>query len=203
MTVGEKIKTIRKEKRITQAKLSQLTGIAEITIRQYEAGKYKPKFEQLIKLSAALGVSISDLDSDTYLKLTLDEQSLSDALNHLLQDTVSEKDLNILNTFMNSKQFKELERKNGNFCKIREDRLRVNKLLSFYDQLNQYGQDKLTAYAEDLTKIPEYRKQSDTSEESTPPDVLAAHTRTDIEQTPEGTQHDLDIMDDDSEWNKE
>jgi hypothetical protein len=29
---------------------------------------------------------------------------------------------------------------------------------------------------------------------------LAAHTRTDVEQTPEGVQHDLDIMNDDSQW---
>ena len=31
-------------------------------------------------------------------------------------------------------------------------------------------------------------------------DVLAAHTRTDVEQTQEGVQHDLDIMNDDSKW---
>ena len=30
---------------------------------------------------------------------------------------------------------------------------------------------------------------------------LAAHAHTDVEQTPEGVQHDLDIMDDDSMWN--
>lgn len=30
--------------------------------------------------------------------------------------------------------------------------------------------------------------------------VLAAHARTDVEQTQEGVQHDLDIMNDDSEW---
>lgn len=29
---------------------------------------------------------------------------------------------------------------------------------------------------------------------------LAAHTRADVEQTPEGVQHDLDIMNDDSQW---
>ena len=31
-------------------------------------------------------------------------------------------------------------------------------------------------------------------------DLLAAHARTDVEQTPEGVQHDLDIMNDDSKW---
>lgn len=29
---------------------------------------------------------------------------------------------------------------------------------------------------------------------------LAAHTRADVEQIPEGVQHDLDIMNDDSQW---
>lgn len=33
-------------------------------------------------------------------------------------------------------------------------------------------------------------------------EILAAHARTDVEQTPEDIQHDLDIMNDDSKWNK-
>lgn len=59
------------------------------------------------------------------------------------------------------------------------------------------------------TEKNEYLKQqSDTSADPTPqeeqttkdPEILAAHARTDIEQTPEGLQHDLDIMNDDSQW---
>ena len=33
-------------------------------------------------------------------------------------------------------------------------------------------------------------------------ELLAAHARNDVEQTPEDIQHDLDIMNDDSKWNK-
>ena len=70
-----------------------------------------------------------------------------------------------------------------------------------YELLNIKGQAKVFEYVEDLTKIPEYRKQQpDTSEEPAAPDLLAAHARTDVEQTPEGIQHDLDIMNDDSMW---
>ena len=70
-----------------------------------------------------------------------------------------------------------------------------------YSLLNDMAQSKLVEYAEDLTKIPEYRKQQpDTSEEPAVSDLLAAHARTDVEQTPEGIQHDLDIMNDDSQW---
>ena len=199
MTIGEKIKAFRKERKLTQAKLSELTGIAEITIRQYEAGKYKPKTEQLIKLSAALGVSVHDLAPDIYEKYTFNKQELEliDALNHFLQRDVSEKDLNVLSTFMNSQEFKELERTNKGF-----QTLRIRKRLdTFYAQLNLNGQIKAMTYVEDQAKIPEYRKQQpDTSEEPAASDLLAAHARTDVEQTPEGVQHDLDIMNDDENW---
>ena len=33
-----------------------------------------------------------------------------------------------------------------------------------------------------------------------PPEVMAAHSRTDIVTTPEGQQHDIDLMNDDSKW---
>ena len=70
-----------------------------------------------------------------------------------------------------------------------------------FTELNISGKRKLVEYAEDLTKIPEYRKQQpDTSEEPAVSDLLAAHARTDVEQTPEGIQHDLDIMKDDKNW---
>ena len=48
--------------------------------------------------------------------------------------------------------------------------------LGLYDQLSSSNKEKVVSY------------------------VLAAHTRTDVEQTHEGAQHDLDIMNDDSEW---
>ena len=98
---------------------------------------------------------------------------------------------------MNSQEFKELERTNKGF-----QTLRIRKRLdTFYAQLNLNGQIKAMTYVEDLAKIPEYRKQQpDTSEEPAASDLLAAHARTDVEQTPEGVQHDLDIMNDDSQW---
>ena len=69
------------------------------------------------------------------------------------------------------------------------------------DQLNFAGQEKALEQIELLTKIPEYRKQQpDTSEEPATANLLAAHARTDVEQTPEGVQHDLDIMNDDESW---
>ncbi len=61
MTVGQKIKMLRMEKGITQKELAKITRIAEITIRQYEAGKYIPKTKNLTKIAHALDSTIGEL----------------------------------------------------------------------------------------------------------------------------------------------
>ena len=58
MTVGEKIRKTRKQKGMTQNTLAGLTGLAAITIHQYEAGKYIPKIENLCKIASALETSL-------------------------------------------------------------------------------------------------------------------------------------------------
>ncbi len=60
MTVGEKIRKTRKQKEMTQNTLAGLTGLAAITIRQYEAGRYIPKIENLNKIALALETSLSE-----------------------------------------------------------------------------------------------------------------------------------------------
>ena len=62
MAVGQNIRTFRTKQGLTQAKLSELTGIAEVTIRKYESGKIVPKSQNLNRLAKGLGVSASDLD---------------------------------------------------------------------------------------------------------------------------------------------
>lgn len=69
MTVGEKIKTYRKMRGISQKTLGELAGgINEVTIRKYEAGDRNPKPDQLLKIANALGISINifmDFDIET------------------------------------------------------------------------------------------------------------------------------------------
>lgn len=61
MTVGEKIKAIRKERGFTQKKLGELCGINEANIRKYELGKQNPKIETIDKIASALGMSAFEL----------------------------------------------------------------------------------------------------------------------------------------------
>ena len=63
------------------------------------------------------------------------------------------------------------------------------EIINVCDQLSSHNQRKVLTYSKSLLAAQQMEE-----------DVLAAHARTDIEQTPEGVQHDLDIMNDDSMW---
>lgn len=66
MTLGEKIKAIRKERGFTQKKLGELCGINEANIRKYELGKQNPKIETIDKIASALGISAFELMGSDY-----------------------------------------------------------------------------------------------------------------------------------------
>ena len=59
MTVGEKIKYFRTLHGFTQDQLIQATGLSISTLQKYESDERKPKPEQLLKISQALGISIN------------------------------------------------------------------------------------------------------------------------------------------------
>ena len=69
--IAENLKRLRKEKGLTQRALSTKSGIAEITIRNYEAGKYKPKMDNLLKIANALGTTVSEISGETLHELVL------------------------------------------------------------------------------------------------------------------------------------
>lgn len=83
-----------------------------------------------------------------------------------------------------------------------------HNLIKKYRELDAHGKDMVaTVLQKEYDHIIELRdsvsQTEELSEESnniTTIDLLAAHARTDVKQTPEGVQHDLDIMNDDSKW---
>lgn len=66
------------------------------------------------------------------------------------------------------------------------------ELLGVYDQLSSRNQGKVLTYSKSL--LTKQQLDDEVCE------VAAAHDRTDIEITPEGRKHDLDLMNDDSFW---
>ena len=60
-TVGERIKTARRNAKLTQAGLAAKIGAATGTVQQYELGKREPRLSQLEKIATALDVSVGEL----------------------------------------------------------------------------------------------------------------------------------------------
>ena len=73
-----------------------------------------------------------------------------------------------------------------------------HNLIKKYRELDDHGKDMVdTVLQKEFDRMIEQDADPKTKRQF---DTLAAHARTDVEQTSEGVQHDFDIMNDDSEW---
>lgn len=61
MNIGKAIEVIREEKKLKQADLARLLGVARGTINNYEAGTNAPSLAALERIAAALGVKVYQL----------------------------------------------------------------------------------------------------------------------------------------------
>ena len=130
MSVGEKIKEIRKSKGLTQKQLAEKIGIAEITIRKYEKGERQPSTEQLVSIVNALEVPVSQLMSnDEIIDLKLEQL-------HTMIDKYAAGETSSLLNMLNP--YKEI--------------------LELYDQLNALGKEKVIEYINDLLESDKYKE---------------------------------------------
>lgn len=58
---GKRIKQIRREKKLTQARLAEMLDFSINYISQIETGQASPAFQTVIRLASALNVEISEL----------------------------------------------------------------------------------------------------------------------------------------------
>lgn len=136
MSYGESIKKARKKAGITQKELAKRTGLAEITIRQYEANKREPRSNSIKKIAIALDIPVSELLGDFVLS------KMDFMFKELEEEGV----------------YQPEDYEPGNFYCIDED-----YIISLVRQLNYDGLSRIDGHLEDLLKIPEYRK-SDTTD---------------------------------------
>lgn len=86
MTIGERIKKIRKERGFTQKHIADLCGMADSAIRKYESDKVTPTLRTASKLADALGVPVQVLFGADHFKEMLsadDYDCLIDVYNRL------------------------------------------------------------------------------------------------------------------------
>lgn len=138
MTIGERIKAVRKRKNLTQQELAQRAGIAINSLRLYEGNKREPKVETVQRIADAMFVNLFDLIE---LKAGNDEnqtllQSLRDAVEQARKEGKKPVYVDEGIYFV---EMKPLER-----------------LISAFESLNDEGRQKLLEYADDLLQLGKY-----------------------------------------------
>ena len=156
MTLGNKIKILRNERNLTQKDLAKASGLAEITVRKYEADEFKPKIEQLVKLAKALDVPVDELNERNFWIGADNKLAVKipfDFLNYDLQKY--QDDLN-----QRKKRIAEI---------ITEDGFQSDFLVEIFEKLvsmNAQGQTKAIEHIRDIADFPKYQRTSDTVDEN-------------------------------------
>lgn len=159
-------------------------------LSQYCSGKTEPNQNKLFVLSLALNVSEAwlmgfdvPMERDSYNKQWDKEAArFSDSINSFHME---------LNSLGWSCEWIDNDKKY----------LLSNGSVSFKissDDYSSFREDVITFYKSRLEKLYEKSKVSLFPSD----ELLAAHARTDIKDSPENQQRDLELMDDDSKWNE-
>ncbi len=135
MSIGDNIKKLRLEKKMTQKELSKLSGISEVMISQYERGIRVPKNNNLARIAYVLDKSGSKI---------LGEELPFDLLD-------SEWDKNFI------------DRYHPVVGQIKDTQLNYseNELITNYRLLNDDGQAEASKRVEELTEISRYTQKEE------------------------------------------
>ena len=97
MTTGERIKSAREYRRISQTELAILSGIAQGTICKWEKGKTVPSTEHTIKLAEAMDVSYEWLLlGKGEMEKTVKEEPTPMAIWYSASDSVNLRNINLI-----------------------------------------------------------------------------------------------------------
>lgn len=148
MGTGERIRSARKKRGMTQKQLGQACGIDEANIRKYEADRQNPKFETLQKIASALGVSIAKLLPDDYL---VPYEDVADAIKQDMIDNAA-----------SPEEYEEAI--NTNVLDIQRQLLlgdiqqrQLQKIIDYFYAMNEEGQEKAVESVEIIAGNPRYQ----------------------------------------------
>lgn len=171
MSLGENIKKYRTERKMTQKQLSELVGVAEITIRQYESGKRSPKAEHIFKISNVLKVPLSTLyctpvlsDEGKDVLLSFGKESILVNAEELQKALYKYSPSSNISSSLDDNELHLLS-----YFHALDDNSKYEFLdLCFsYSLLNTEGHYQLTRLLDLLLKIPEYLKKNEISSDNT------------------------------------
>lgn len=147
MTIGEKIKRIRKERGLTQKELgAALGGISQQQVGQWETGKANPKIETIKKIAEALNVDISELSDFTNYKQKIINKSPFLSVMHKSRNNEELEEDVLYQDALHHHMIESLD--------ITEDK---QELLYNYNKLNDKGKEEALKRVSELTEIPKYQ----------------------------------------------
>lgn len=159
MTIGDRIRTVRKEKGLTQKQLAQRLGVSASMVGQYETNVRKPKFETLKNFSEALDVNITELiDIDDISPSLLSMSPLVDQCKSILSRAAPNE------TIILSDEEKAQLRQLANLVYSAKEELSNNTFLveilrdeyiSLFDKLNFQGKYLAVKMVSDLVNNPD------------------------------------------------
>lgn len=90
MSIGERIKNLRKERKLTQVELAKKSNISRSYLTDIENNRYNPSVETLKAIANSLEVTLSDILSDeakkNYSLNDRDKKSINNDLKKLMDD---------------------------------------------------------------------------------------------------------------------
>ena len=164
MTIGERIKFVRKQAGMTQQELADRLETSYEGITLWESVKSKPKPESLMRIAEVLDIPATYFTENGHIS----EQELLDFISWAwpradYQATVQQHSEGA------QEEVERWERVCEELHKLHDDvvaEMRIGRekqskhtdeLLQIYEQLNAKGKRKLMAWAKDFSKIPEYQ----------------------------------------------
>ena len=135
--------------------LGERLGVSQAMVAQYENGKRIPKRDTLHKIADALKIPDIALLESNKNDFDLSGFDFEDQLSMLMRHIIDHPEAKtVIHNIANGEKIRITAPKDKNLA------LKKYLLLRF-DELNDKGKNKLTDYAEDLTKIPEYQKKDE------------------------------------------
>lgn len=156
MNLPEILKEHRKKTGLSQKELAKKTGLSIGTIQGYEQGKYLPKLENLKKIADALSVPLSIFLDNKYADaIKLGKSEVGEVIRKNFYEAAK------FNDERRAAGFKDLLYNQEIVYEILKNNEKETNLINSFRSLNEKGQEKASEQVELLTKIPEYRKDTE------------------------------------------
>lgn len=156
-TIGERIKSARKERGLTQKGLAAQVGVPYQTIQYWENGRRNPKIDNLQKVADAL-----DTDVNWLLRGSVAQQQAEFA-RHVLHKKSGAAKLSEVNQVFNTASDQSAETAAPEPAGSVLSPLEV-QLLEHFRSLNAAGQSVAVERLGELAQLPAYKKATETPE---------------------------------------